>query len=265
MPKPVTERKFKSIYYEVGGPGGATAVVFTHGFALDHETWREQIEALSETYRTLAWDVPGCGDAAEASDPVRFDVAAEMLLDVLHDEGINRAVLVGQSMGSVLNQYVAHHHPDRVQALVHVGGVPLHEEFSNRMIKLMGLHVWIVQLMPERLLYNLFGWLVAHTDDAQEYVKQVSARTGKANMVALERKLLKDLEQGIPTELTAHPHLIVVGENEYAPLRRKARKWSARLPDSEYATLPDAGHLANHDNPTAFNKILSSFLEALDW
>ncbi|SNR44154.1 alpha/beta fold hydrolase [Halorubrum vacuolatum] len=257
------ERESGGVYYEVGGPEDATAVVFTHGFALDRETWREQIGTLSETYRTLAWDVPGCGDSAEASDPVRFDVGSRKLLDVLDDEGIDQVVLVGQSMGSLLNQYIAYHHPGRVRALVHVGGYPLHEGFSKHAIKLMGLHVRALEFMPEQLLYDMFGRLVARTADARQYVRQASARTGKENMVALERGLIEDIEEGIP-ELIEGPQLAVVGEHDHFLIRMKAQEWTERLPNSVYATVPDAGHIANHDNPAAFNEILSSFLETLD-
>ncbi|MCU4752532.1 alpha/beta fold hydrolase [Halobacteria archaeon AArc-curdl1] len=257
------ERESGSVYYEVSGPEEATAVVFTHGFALDRETWREQTATLSESYRVLSWDVPGCGDAAESSVPVRFDVSARKLLGVLDDEGIDQAVLIGQSMGSLLNQYVAYHYPDRVRALVHVGGFPLHDGFSERTIKLMGVHVRLLQLLPEKLTCDMFGRLVARTPEAQEYARQASARTGKANIVSLERVFLEDIKEGIP-EQTELPQLIVAGEDEYFWLRKKAKEWDKKLLNSEYKTVPDAGHLANHDNPAAFNEILSSFLESLD-
>ncbi|SDK58627.1 alpha/beta fold hydrolase [Natronorubrum texcoconense] len=258
-----SERESDGVYYEVSGPEDATAVVFTHGFALDRETWREQVSTLSESYRVLSWDLPGCGESVESSDPVRFGVASRKLIDVLDDEGIDQAVLVGQSMGSLLNQYVAYHHPDRVRALVHVGGFPLYEGFSERTIILMGLHVRALKLMPEQLIYDAFGRLVARTSDARQYVTRASARTGKENMVSLESGLLKDIEEGIP-ELTELPQLIVVGEHEYFLLRKKAKEWNEKLPNSVHTSVPDAGHIANHDNPMTFNEILSSFLETLD-
>ena len=257
------DRPSPDLHYDVAGPEDAPAVVFTHGFALDRETWRAQVGELSASYRVLSWDVPGCGESADSSEPVRFDVSAGRLIDVLDREGIDEAVLVGQSMGSLLNQYVASHHPDRVRALVHVGGFPLHEGFSERMFKLMRWHPMILKAFPEHLLYDACGRLFAHTPDAQEYARRATARTGKENMVSLEREYLKDIEEGIP-ELTDLPQLVVVGEHEYFPIRKKAKEWNERLPDSEYATVPDAGHIANHDNPTAFNEILSRFLESLE-
>jgi pimeloyl-ACP methyl ester carboxylesterase/ketopantoate reductase len=260
---PSAKHEYGDVQHEVVGPEDATAVVFTHGFALDRETWREQVATLSESYRVLSWDLPGCGDSADLSDPARFDVASQNLLAVLDDEGIDQAVLVGQSMGSLLSQYIAYHHPDRVRALVHVGGFPLHEGFSDRTIKLMGLHVWALKRMPEQLLYDVFGRFVAQSSDARAYARRASARTGKENMVSLERGLLSDLGDGIP-ELTEHPQLVVVGEDEYFWLRKKAKEWDKKLLNSEYETVPDAGHLANHDNPAAFNEILSLFLESLD-
>ena len=257
------ERESGGIHYEISGPKNATTVVFTHGFALNRETWREQTATLSESYRVLSWDLPGCGDAARSSDPVRFDVAARKLLDVLDDEGIDHAVLIGQSMGSLLNQYIAYHHPDRVRALAHVGGFPLHEGFSERTIKLMGVHERALKLMPEQVLYDVFGRFVARTPDAQEYARRASARTGKGNMISLERRLLEDLKEGIP-ELPELPQLVLVGEHEYFLLRKKAKAWDERLPNSAYTMVPDAGHIANHDHPTAVTERLISFLETVD-
>jgi pimeloyl-ACP methyl ester carboxylesterase/ketopantoate reductase len=260
---PSAKHEYGDVQYEVVGPEDATAVVFTHGFALDSETWREQVATLSESYRVLSWDLPGCGDSADLSDPARFDVASQNLLDVLDVEGIDQAVLVGQSMGSLLSQYIVYHHPDRVRALVHIGGFPLHEGFFERTIKLMRLHVWALKRMSEQLLYDVFGRFVAHSSDARAYARRASERTGKENMVSLERGLLSDLGDGIP-ELTEHPQLVVVGEDEYFWLRKKAKEWDKKLLNSEYETVPNAGHLANHDNPAAFNEILSPFLESLD-
>lgn len=60
------------------------------------------------------------------------------------------------------------------------------------------------------------------------------------------------------------PQLIVVGEHEYFLLRKKAKEWDKRLPNSEFTTVPDADHIANHDNSTAVNEILFSFLETVD-
>lgn len=262
-PENVIERTSTDVYYEVSGPEDATAVVFTHGFALNRETWQEQFAPLSETYRVVSWDMPGCGNSAALSEPTQFDVASRNILAVLDEEGIDEVVLVGQSMGSLLNQYIAYHHPDRIRALVHVGGFPLHEGFAEPLLKLMRIHVWLLRRMPEQLLYDVFGRFVAHTSDGQKYAKHASARTGKENMVSLERELLKDIDDRIP-EQPEHPQLIVVGEHEYVHLRKKAKAWHETLPNSEYTTVPDAGHIANHDNPTAFNEILFSFLETLD-
>lgn len=165
-------------------------------------------------------------------------------------------------MGSLLNQYIAYHHPDRVQALVHVGGFPLHNGFSERTIKLMQIHVKMLQLMPSKAIYNTFGQLVAQNPDAQAYAREASQRTGKKNIVSLEREFLMDLQEGIP-EHPEQPQLILMGNHEYSLLRKKAEMWNRAHPNSRYKTIPDAGHLANHDNPTAFNELLYSYLEII--
>lgn len=209
--EPVAGQHSDHLHYEVTGPKDATTLVFTHGFALDHETWQDQIVTFSNTNRVFVWDVPGCGSSDDVTAPVRFETASSRLIDSLDNEGIDQAVFVGQSMGSLLNQYIAYHHPDRVQTLVHVGGFPLHNGFSERTIKLMQIHVKMLQLMPSKAIYNTFGQLVAQNPDAQAYAREASQRTGKKNIVSLEREFLMDLQEGIP-EHPEQPQLILNGE-----------------------------------------------------
>ena len=266
-PSESSTRRYESdlggVFYELTGPEDATTVVFTHGFALDHGTWRGQVDELAGSYRLLTWDLPGCGESDGLNEPLRLGDAADCLLGILEEEGIERAVLVGQSMGSLVHQQFADSHPDRVRGLVHVGGYPLHDGFSNRWIALYEAHQAVLKRLPARSIPPLFGRIVAHSPPARAYAERASSTTGKENMLYLEEGLIRDLAAGISDPID-RPQLIVVGDRENALLRKKAGEWCRDLAECDRATIADAGHLANHDNPAAVNEVLSAFLRELE-
>jgi pimeloyl-ACP methyl ester carboxylesterase len=110
---------------------GKTAVVLVHGWTCDASFWEANIPALAAKYRVIAADLPGHG----GSDRPKIDYTMEHLARgvdaVLNDAGVERAVLVGHSMGVlVVRQYLTDH-KNKVAGLVLVdGGVsrPVSEE-----------------------------------------------------------------------------------------------------------------------------------------
>lgn len=112
------------VYYELHGDG--PALVFCHGSGGHHAIWWQQIAHFRDRYLVIALDFPGFGNSD--SDPETWDAHAypEAILAVLDDAGVDRAVLVGQSLGSAPALAFAVNHPERVAAVVlahSVGGI----------------------------------------------------------------------------------------------------------------------------------------------
>jgi len=112
------------IYYEVHGEG--PAVLFVHGSGGHHAAWWQQVPHLRDSYKVVTVDLRGFGKSS--SDQQEWD-SLEFPGDVfavLDDAEIDKAVLVGQSIGAVASLKVAVAHPDRVAglALAHsLGGI----------------------------------------------------------------------------------------------------------------------------------------------
>src|SRR5580658_10133840 len=112
---PYTELHGERIYYEDSG-GAGPAVVFSHGFLLDHEMFAPQLEALSGAYRCISWDERGHGASTARKEFTYYDSAADLvaLLDLL---GIEQATLCGMSQGGFISLRAAIVAPQRVRAL----------------------------------------------------------------------------------------------------------------------------------------------------
>ncbi|HEX5163933.1 MAG TPA: alpha/beta fold hydrolase, partial [Thermomicrobiales bacterium] len=105
------------LYYEVSGPPDAPAVVLVHGFSLDTRMWAGQVGPLSERYRVVRYDLRGFGRSAIPEAGVHYQHHDDLraLLDQL---GIERATVVGLSLGGAVTLDFALHHPQRLTGLV---------------------------------------------------------------------------------------------------------------------------------------------------
>jgi pimeloyl-ACP methyl ester carboxylesterase len=251
------------IHYDVAGPEEAPVVAFTHGIVLDHTTFDAQVAGLSDAYRVVVWDLPGHGRSFPLrGTEFRFSVAAACLIGVLDAVGADRAVLVGQSLGSLVNQVTAHAHPQRAAALVHVGGMPLASGMSRFAAAVWGNLLKTAVLIPAGTFYRWFARERAVTAEARGYMERLAAKMGKQQVLDLTQAYLRDFAAGIPSE-PPMPSLIAIGEHEIGMVRKAATRWHDGSRGSRLAVIPGAGHIANHDQPNAFNLVLASFLEEL--
>ena len=106
--------RFKLHYAE---EGKGFPVVLIHGLAGDHRAWLPQIAALKGDYRVVAFDNPGSGESSDVHQPVSTEDLARATLSLMHQLDIERAHLVGRSMGGSIAQQMALLAPQKVQSI----------------------------------------------------------------------------------------------------------------------------------------------------
>lgn len=258
------ETELGKIYYEIYGQEGKPFVVLTHGLGMNLSTFDAQINKLSDEYRVLVWDLPGHGQSFEIGhgDGFSFFLAAECLLGLLNELNVKKAILVGQSLGGMVSQYIAHHYPERVSAVVDIGSIPLHKGLNNRHDKLFRFFFPLFRLVPAKILSIWFARQKSVNKETRRYLKEVTGKTGKKQILDLTKSMLICIDEGIKSPIT-HSLLIIHGDREQKYIIKSAEKWHEEVPMSEYAVIPNAGHIANQDNPVEFNRLLLSFLKKL--
>lgn len=110
------------IHYATAGRGDHT-LVFVHGWACHLGFWREQVAALADKARLVFIDLPGHGQSDKPQATYTMDFFAEAVLAVLRDAGVEKAALIGHSMGGAVICRVYHQAPEKVAALVSVDGL----------------------------------------------------------------------------------------------------------------------------------------------
>jgi pimeloyl-ACP methyl ester carboxylesterase len=248
------------IHYWVGGRAGAPLVVFSPGAFTDHRMFDDQIGALHGSFQTLRWDPRGHGLSRPSGRAFGTALAAEDLVAILDGLGERKVALVGQSIGGNISQEVLFRWPERVSTAVLLG-------CTCSTIGPSAMERWLLSLTPA-----LIGLYPAETLKKElgrkSAIKASAASTLSAMAAPLTRSDIRGIAEGIagaihdePGYVIDHPILIARGASDnLGNISKVAARWHARDPRSTLTTIPDAGHVANMDNPAAFNAIMLEFL-----
>ena len=253
----IHERNGCSIHYWTGGQAGAPLVVFTHGAAIDHHEWDATLPVVGERFRVMAWDLPGHG----RSRPGKFHLAeAEAdLLALLDRLAVQKAILVGHSMGGNLHQEVAFHHPKRIARLA----------MLDCTWNFMALSAWdkfwlkfarpIFKLYPYKTLIDQSVSVSATSKESQELLRKGMQQMSKEEYVhvLMDATLCLRYE---PDYRITQPLLLMMGDKEATGNIRKAMPLWAQHDGVELVIIPNAKHAANLDQPELFHKHLLDFL-----
>ena len=242
--------------------GRGEAVVFLHGLGGSRTSWEPQLRALSDTFRCIAWDMPGYG-ASVPVEPLTFAVIADAVVRLQDAAGVDRAHLVGESFGGMHVLHAALRHPDRVGRLVLANTSPA-----------FGLDGTDPDVWRAARLAPLDAGL-SPADIAQQVLTSVAGPGLRADTLAMRvagfaripasglRAAVAclpshDLLDRLP-EIAA-PALVVAGELDDETPVAYSRALADGLPDAELVVLDGVGHLAVSEAPEAFNHLVRSFL-----
>lgn len=249
------------------GPDRPIPVVFLHGFPFSKEQWRPQLDALSSTHRVIAYDQRGLGDAAPGEGPLTIEFLVDDLIELLDHLGIERACVVGLSMGGYVALRAVDRHPERVHGLVladtRAGGDDnagrVKRADAIRAIQANGMEAFAAKMLPA-----LFASAALEPPTAA--VTAIRAQmlatdpTGACHALAAMAARL-DLRERLGAIAT--PTLVVVGALDAITPPADARELTAGIANATLLELPDAGHVSNLDAPDAFTAALQTFLDRL--
>ena len=241
------------------------AIVFLHGWLMSPEMWQEPLSALSEKARCLAVWQPGHGRASAPETPFTMDNWVEWLMEILDTHKINKAVLVGHSMGGMLSLATAVKYPDRVKGLVLVDtqDTAWGKEQVDQWRQTVGLIAanWGPTLAPniagfllgQKFIDNNPGWI-------QKWVNEVAAYDLKGQ-IPLGNAIGERPDYSDKVHSIKVPTLVVHGSIDQAIHIDTGRAMAARIPGAEFVEIPGAAHCPPLESPREFTDTLVKFLE----
>ncbi|WP_293173702.1 alpha/beta hydrolase [Oceanithermus sp.] len=242
-------------------------VVLLHAFPFSPEMWSPQVAALEGRYSVFAPAMPGFGGREPGA--ASLEAWAEELVEALDDLGFEEAVFVGLSMGGYLAFRIWDLFPDRVAGLVLADtraqpddevGKAKRAELAAR-VRAEGSGVLVADFVPAVLGETT---LTSDDEERQEVRAWVERWVSEADPEgvarALEALAARPDSRPLLGEIEV-PTLVLVGEEDTLTPPADARAIAAAIPYGELLIVPAAGHMANLENPEAFNTALLGFLE----
>lgn len=251
-----------TLVYDVEGNGGALLLI--HGGLGDRTMWEDQVPAFSERYQTIVPDLRGFGASSLPADPFAWTDDLRALLTHL---GVDRAHVVGLSLGGSIALDFAETYPEMVRSLVLVGsglpGFEWAEEEAARMNQAdeigesgdiaraveLELQLWIDGRRPP-----------GQMDPAvRERVRVMNERAWRTPHEGGEPGMVQENPRERLADI-AVPTLVVVGGDDVRGIHDIAGILVSSIPEARLAVIPDAAHHPQMERPQDFNRLVLDFL-----
>ncbi len=256
-----------TLYVEVAGPEDAQAVLLAHDGGMDSRMWDRQFDALAGRYRTIRYDLRGFGRSDRPTAPYS---EAEDLVAVLRASGVERAALVGLSMGGRIAVEAALAHPEAVLALV-LTAPGLHRHFDFEDAELDARWEVVSAIVKKAVAAGdlhravdaeLDFWAPVPTSPEGELTLRRIAHDN-AHEQLLDDSLRRDIDPPVLGRLgeVDVPTLVMVGDRDISLMLALARHVADGIRGARLELLPGADHMANLRDPERFNRSLLAFLD----
>lgn len=247
-------------YTDRGDLEGET-LLFLHGYTDSSFSFSRVLPLVPPVYRSVTFDQRGHGDSERPADGYAMGDFAADAAAVLDALGIERATVVGHSMGSLVAQRLALDHPRLVARLVLVGSAA-----KGRNENVLALRADVVPLSDPvpRAFARKFQLSAMHAPVPETFVDEVVAASCKlpAHLwrSVLDNILAFDTAAELPR--LRCPTLIVWGDQDSLFGREDQDSLLAAIPDARLVTYPETGHCPNWERPDWFARDLLAFATA---
>lgn len=262
------------LYYEESGSG--VPLIFVHEYAGDFRSWEPQLRHFGRRYRAITYNARGYPPSDVPSDPGAYNQgrAADDIAGVLTHLGIDRAHVVGLSMGGFATLHFGFRHASRARSLV-VAGCGYGAEKAQRdrfrgeaeavaeFIQQNGMTSFAEKYAygPTRVQFENkdprgfaeFKRMLAEHDAVGARLTQLG--------VQRERPSLYDLTEEM--KALRVPTLVLTGDEDW-PCLQPGLLMKQTIPFAALAVMPNCGHAINLEDPDVFNRIVDDFLTQVD-
>lgn len=258
----ITQGDGTRLAYRVDGDSSKPVLILSNSIATDLTMWDDNVDVFARHFRLLRFDTRGHGGSDAPPGAYSLDRLGRDVVELMDRLGIERAHFLGLSLGGFIGQWLAVHHPARIDRLVasntaaHLGPASYFDE------RIAGLHNG--QVMEEVAATFLANWFpraqVEANDATIERFRAMILRTprhGLAGAFAAVRDA--DLRRTIA--LIERPVLVIGGEHDTVTLPEHSREIARTVAGAELALLPSV-HLPNVEMPRIYEERVLGFLLA---
>ncbi|MBM3486127.1 MAG: alpha/beta fold hydrolase [Alphaproteobacteria bacterium] len=245
--------------------GRGPLLFFLHGIGGSRSNWHLQLPAFATDFTAISWDARGYGLSEDYDGPLDFADFSADVVRVLDHLGADKAHLCGLSMGGRIAQDFYPRHPERVATLTLCDTFPgfegatraqTPEEFVDSRIKPL-----LEGKTPMEVAAARVGRLMSpkRSEDAFRRAVESSASIHIESYIKTVRASIA-FNRAADLPNIKVPTLLIFGREDPLTPPAIGEVMARHIPDSRLVVLEDAGHMANLEQPAAFNAALRAFL-----
>jgi pimeloyl-ACP methyl ester carboxylesterase len=273
-PMPFVDAKGAKLYCEESGQGHP--IIFVHEFGSDIRQWEAQVRYFSRSYRCITYNARGYPPSDVPEDAALYDweFSVDDVASIMRGLAIERAHVVGSSMGGYTALQFGLLHPERVSAIVAAavgsGSPPSQRDAWLKETSTLA-RAFIARgmdAMADRMARSPTRIQLKYKDpkswrDFVEHLRQHSAQ-GMSNTLAGYQALRPSLH-GFQDQFSgmAIPIMLAVGDED-TPCLETNLMLKSTLPNAGLWICPNTGHAINLEEPAAFNDQVEGFLSAVE-
>ncbi len=257
----ITASNGTELFHDLKGPAGAPVVAFSNSIGTTHRMWDAQAEALAGPYRVLRYDTRGHGGSPVVAGPATIEALADDLAGLLDALQVERAHVVGLSLGGMTAQSLAARRPGRVHGLVLMATaayMPDGWDARAATVRAQGMGA-IVDAVLTRWFTP--GFRASHPEMVAPHRERFVAMDPEGYAACCAAIGAMDLRPS-NAAITA-PTLIVAGADDPATPVPMMEDIRGRIPDAELVVLPRAAHILAVERADAVNAHLRAFFGRL--
>ena len=264
-------RKFEgdeiTLEYLLVGNEGAPTILFVHGVSADLRQFLPQVEFFSDEYQILLVSLRGHGRSSDPSpmneNAFTFAAFAQDLWELTQHLGIDQLHYVANSMGGMIGYELLSQHPDLFLSLTTFGTAvsmnipPFLAKAGSRSVPMM------VKLLGKQRYANLVAKQTGKTPETIAILADTILPNIHPQAVYLAQCNIARYDYTAVLEKMKRPYLILEGElDRGGKLMKSTFAFANTNNHVQLIKIPDAGHIANLDQPDLFNEHLATFLES---
>lgn len=250
------------IAYAVAGTG-QTSLIFIHGWSCDSRYWHEQVPVFTQDYQVITVDLAGHGHSSSGRADFSMLSFARDVKAIIDKEKLDRAILIGHSMGGEIMAEVARLTPEKVVGLVAVDTLQnvaerVPQSFIDEMIQPLeadftrGVQDFVAPMLPQGTDPHLVHW-----------VKEDMSSAPKDIALSAFRNYLEQYVNGEAAMVFADISIPVISIN--------ARLWPTaaeenkkHIKDYQLIYIENSGHFPMLERPKEFNRLLKKALNSIE-
>jgi 3-oxoadipate enol-lactonase len=259
---PFTSVDGRTVHYDITGPAEAPPVVFANSLGTNFHLWDPQLPALASWYRVIRYDMRGHGLSATGSRR-EYTIAelADDLTGLLDALDVERASVVGLSIGGVVAQRFAAQYPARIERLVLCATgnrIGTTASWTERMeiVERDGMAPLVEATLGRWFTPRMHRERPAVVDGFRQMLSRTPA-TGYVGCCAA----LRYADQTADDARIAAPTLVIAGADDVVTTPEMGTALRDAIPSAELVVIPGAKHLLNVECPDEVAGLVQAFLE----